>query len=170
MSQRLAGTYSADRIVMTIGLPVIPLLNEAVDIPGLPDGLSIPHTIDGRGPDAFLTVGREVPTNSKTTGSDGEVIVQESKNRSGMYALTLQVSSLSNTVLSSMLTLWESGTRFFFPFTVLDLDSPGTLFGSQETWIQGWGEGAFGAAAGTVTWNLDAAVLGMFHGSRGLPG
>ena len=168
MSNRLAGTYSADRIVMTIGLPVLPLLNTVVAIP-LPSGLSVPHTIDGRA-DSFLTVGREVPTNSKTTGVDGEVVIAESKNRSGAYALTLQVSSLSNTVLSTMLTLWESGVRFVFPFTVIDLDSPGTIFGSEETWIQGWGEGGFAAAPGTLTWNLDCAELTMFHGSRGLPG
>ena len=170
MSQRLAGPYSADRVIMTIGLPVTPLLNEAVDIPGLPDGLSIPHTLDGRGPDSFLTVAREVATNSKSTGSDGEVIVQESKNRSGMFAVTLQVSSLSNTVLSSMLVLWESGVRFFFPFTVLDLDSPGTTFGTQAAYIQGWPEAGFGATAGTLTWNIEAPILSMFHGSRGLPG
>lgn len=170
MSQRLAGTYSADRVLITIGLPVIPIINTAVDVPGIPDGLALPHVLDGRGPDNFLTVSREVATNSKATGSDGEVVVAEAKNRSGMFAVTLMESSVSNVVLSAMLRLWESGVRFFFPLTVLDLDSAFTLYESDQCWIQGWPEASFGAGpGGTLTWNIDASVLRMFHGARGLP-
>jgi hypothetical protein len=167
MSQRLAGTYSADRVQVSIGLAAI--LGQAVDV-GLPNGLSIPHVIDGYGTDAFLTVAREVATNSKTTGSDGEVIVQESRNASGMFGITLMQSSVSNTVLSSMLTLWESGVKFMFPMVVIDLDSFGTLYEADECWIQGWPEAGFGATLGTLTWNIEAARLRMFHGSRGLVG
>ena len=136
MSQRLAGSYSADRVECTIGLPSV--LGAAVDIPGLPDGLAMPHAIDGRAADTFLTVAREVTTNSKATGSDGEVVVSESKNRSGSFTITVMSSSVSNTVLSAMLLLWESGVKFFFPVTVVDLDSFGTLYEADECWIQGW--------------------------------
>ena len=169
MSQRLAGTYSADQVQITLG-GLASLVGVAVDLPGLPNGLAIPHVIDGRAPDSFLTVAREVPTNSKTTGSDGEVIVNESKNRSGMFTITLMQSSVSNTVLSSILTLWESGVRFYFPVTVVDLESFGTIYEAENCWIQGWPEFAAGAALGQNAWIIEAPILRMFHGSRGLVG
>lgn len=167
MSQRVAGTYSPDRVSITIGLAA--QLGNAVDVP-LPAGLALPHTVDGRGTDAFLSVAREVPSNSKTTGSDGEVVVSKALNVSGSFTITTMMSSVTNTVFSSMLALWESGVEFFFPITVIDLDSQGSLYEAEQCWIQGWPEAAFGAAPGTNAWVLEAGVLRMFHGSRGLVG
>ena len=169
MSNRVAGSYTANRVEISLGLPVLPG-GQAVEIPGLPPGLTLPHTVDGRATDAFLSVTRETPTNSKVTGSDGEVIVAESLNRSGQFAITLQVSSLTNIVLSSMLALWESGTKFFFPVTVIDLDSFGSLYEANECWIQGWPEAAFAASPGSIAWVLEAGVLRMSHGGRGVVG
>jgi hypothetical protein len=126
--------------------------------------------VDGRGTDAFLSVAREVPSNSKTTGTDGEVVVSKAKNVSGTFTITTMMSSASNTVFSSILALWESGTEFFFPITVIDLDSVGTLYEAEKCWIQGWPEAAFGAAPGTMPWIIECGVLRMFHGSRGLVG
>lgn len=167
MSQRLAGSYSADQVQISIG-GLSTILGVAVDL-DLPLGLAVPHIVDGRAPDAFLSVAREVPTNSKTTGSDGEVTVNESKNRSGTFTVTVTQSSTSNVVFSSMMTLWESGVRFFFPVTVIDLESFGTLYEAEQCYLQGWPEGAFGAASGTNTWIIEAPVLRMFHGGRGIP-
>lgn len=166
MSQRLAGTYSADQVLMTIG-GLSSIIGAEVSI-DLPFGLTIPHAIDGRAPDAFLTVGREVPVNSKTTGADGEVTVNTSLNKSGQFTVTVSQSSLSNIVLSSMMTLWESGVRFFFPLTVVDLESFGTLYEAEQCYIQGWPEGSFGAASGSLAWVIEAPVLRMFHGGRGI--
>jgi hypothetical protein len=166
MSQRLAGTYSADRVLITIdGLASIIGAEVPID---LPFGLTIPHAIDGIAADAFLTVAREVPTNSKTTGGDGEVTVNTSLNRSGSFTVTVSQSSLSNIVLSSMLTLWESGVRFFFPLTVVDLESFGTLYEAEQCYIAGWPEAGFGASVGTNVWVIEAPVLRMFHGGRGI--
>ncbi len=166
MSQRLAGSYQADRVEMTIGGPS--LAGVAVAIPGLPNGLAFPHAIDGRGSDEFLNVSREVATNSKDTGSDGEATVQTSLNRSGMFSVTLKKSSLSNVVLSAMLLLWESGIRFYFPVTVVDQDSFGTLYEADQCWVQGWPAAGYSATLGDLTWVIECANLRMFHGARGL--
>jgi hypothetical protein len=170
MSQRLAGPYSPDRVQITIGDPVLFGLGAAAQLAlPLPDGLAVPHTIDGRNSDSFLTVARAVVVNTEMVGADGEVIPIQSKNAVGMFNITLLDSSVSNVVLSAMLTVWESGVRFFFPVTVIDLDSAGTLFEGEQCWIEGWPEAAYGAAPGPRAWVIKAAKLTMFHGGRGLP-
>jgi len=167
MSQRRAGSYSPDLVSITLGAPT--LLGAAVSV-ALPNGLAIPHVVDGRGPDAFLSVARETASNSKSTGADGEVTISESKNRSGMFTITLTQSSTTNIVLSAMLALWETGVKFYFSITVIDLESFGSLYEADECWIQGWPEAGFGATNGTNTWVLECANLRMFHGARGLIG
>ena len=57
-------------------------LADLIDIP-IPNGLALPHIVDGRAGDGFLTIAREVPSNTKTTGADGEVIKTKSRNASG---------------------------------------------------------------------------------------
>jgi hypothetical protein len=163
MSQRLAGPYSPDRVQITIGLPVpFPTIE-------LPDGLAIPHVLDGRNSDNFLTVARTNPVNTEQAGADGEIIVIQSKVVSGAFNITLLDSSVSNIILSAMLTVWENGVRFFFPVTVIDLDSAGTLYEGDKCWIEGWPEAAYGAAPGPRAWVIRTAKLTMFHGGRGLP-
>jgi hypothetical protein len=163
MSQRLAGPYSPDRVQITIGLPV-----PFPAIP-LPDGLAIPHTLDGRNTDNFLTVARTNPVNTEQVGADGEVIVIQSKAVTGAFNVTLMDSSVSNIILSAMLAVFESGVRFFFPVTVIDLDSAGTLYEGEQCWIEGWPEAAYGAAPGPRAWVIHTANLRMYHGGRGLP-
>ena len=136
MSNRLAGSYSPDRVEVSIGLPkLIGGQSVSIDIPG---GLSLPHIVDGRAGDGFFTIGREVALTSKTTGADGEVIAVESKNKSGTLQIVTLGSSTTNTVLSSLLAAWENGIRAYFPITVTDLDDSGSLYEDEQCWIEGW--------------------------------
>ena len=161
MSQQTKGPYSADQVAILIGNPlggVIPL----------PEGLSLGHTITGRGTDAFLSVAREGPVTTKTVGADGEAAPSIAKNASGSFTITVLQTSVSNTILSSILTAWENEVaRFYFPVTVVDTSSQGSLYEAEQCWIQGWPEAAFGVAVGQNTWVIETGVLRMFHGSRG---
>lgn len=167
MSQRLARSYSPDRVEISLGLPSLGGQTVPIEIP---NGLALPHIVDGRAGDGFLTIAREVPSNSKQTGADGEVIRVRARNVSGTFTVVTMISSTTNIVLSSLLAADETidGTEFYFPVTVRDLDDSGSLYEADQCWVQGWPERADGAAPGTLTWIIECAQLRMFHGGAGV--
>ena len=168
MSQRLSGAYSPDRVECSIGLPQ--LFNGQTTSIDIGNGLTLPHIVDGRAGDGFLTVAREVPSNSKTTGADGEVLVAKARNISGSFTIVTMLGSSTNVVLSALLAAWEDDAipDFYFPVTVRDLDDSGSLYEAEQCYVQGWPEKAYGATGGDLTWIIEAPVLRMFHGGRGL--
>lgn len=108
-------TYSPGAIVITVG---------GVAMGGFADG-------------TFVSISRDEQSFTKVTGADGTVSRSKSNNRSGAVTLTLQQTSPSNEVLSSLLAQDElDGTSGVVPVLIKDTSGE-TRFFSGTGWVRG---------------------------------
>jgi len=163
---RFAGDYTADGVIITVGVPVGPG-GAAVVIPDLPAGFGEGIVLSGFGPDTFAAAARAADLFTQTVGADGEVTFNRMLNKAAVLTFTLTQSSLSNAVLSALVLAWEQGIRFVVPVTITDINtSPFTERSAPSCVIQRLPDTEFAAELGTVAWAFLAASEEAFIGGR----
>ena len=141
MPQQLS-TYAPHRVSMTLG---------TITVNGFVDG-------------TMISASREVPTFTKRTGADGEVIRSLMQNKSGTVNFTLMASSDANALLSAQQIADEESGAGVLPLLVKDNNADTDLISSPFAWIVGPADYEKALEAGEVPWILDCSFLTIVHG------
>ncbi len=115
----------------------------------------------------FVTIGRNVPTNSMRVGGDGETTRVKSNNRTGLVTVTLRAGSDTNQELSNILNAYEA-TGLGNVGGIMVQDFSGTsLYACPNAFIQGWSEKANSSdSEDDIVWIFECPNLFMNHGSN----
>lgn len=137
-------TYDAKRVVITIGS----------------------HTVTGYAEDTFINIEPEGDGTTAVSGADGEVARSLSNNPLNTITLTLQQTSPSNGILSTILTLDKAGGKLgILPFTVRDLRG-NTVFAASQCWVTNFAAIEFGSEIGDREWTLMAVATAVYVGGN----
>lgn len=142
MSGTVVRTYAPDKILMLVG--------------------AVPMT--GYAEDTFVEIAPNADLSSIQVGADGEVARSIGTNKTCTVTLTLQQTSPSNDVLSSLIEVDALTGGQLFPLTVQDLLGR-SIFVVSQAWISRRPNIAFGREAGTRAWTiLTGAPSAWFSG------
>lgn len=131
MSGTTVRTYSPDRVVVLVN--------------GVPMG--------GFGEDTFVEITPVADLSTMQVGADGEVARSISTNKCCTVAITLQQTSPSNDVLSTLIELDTLSGGVLFPLTVQDLRGR-TLFTVSQAWISKRPTLTFGRETTNRVWEI----------------
>lgn len=138
------GTYSADKVVITLGGGIMS---------GFADG-------------DFITVKYVDDRYFSKVGADGGVGRARNASKLGEITLTLSATSPANDTLSAMFNLDSlAGVNNPMPFGCADL-SGRTLCGAGNAWLKTAPEVTFGREIGDREWVFECADLVMFSGGN----
>lgn len=138
------GTYSADKVILTVG-PVI--------VSGFTDG-------------DFISAAYTNDRYTMKEGADGEVGRSKNPSKAGTVTLTLSATSASNDALSALFNLDAiGGVDAVIPISVTDL-SGRTVIAASKAWLQTTPEVTFGTEVGDREWVFACADLLMFAGGN----
>ena len=116
------------------------------------------QTVSGFADGTFITVSRNNPTWSLTSGASGETCRAKSNDWSGTIELTLMQSSSMNNFLSAKMLLDELSNNGKFAFNLLDADGT-TLVSALECWVQQAPSVEYGKELSDRTWTLETGDL-----------
>lgn len=139
------GTYSASQVTVAFnGIPVT-----------------------GAGPGTFVAWARNEESASLQVGSQGDSTISKSNNRSGRVTLTLLQSSASNSALSQMSQLFETGPAGsgIGPLLVKDMSGT-TVISAENAWVVKPADGEFSNEGTTREWVLETDYLQVFNGAN----
>lgn len=124
--------------------------------------------ITGYSKSSFVKIEREEDSFKKETGADGLTTRVKSNNRSGTITITLQQSSISNSLLSKINRLDEQSASMVVPVTVTDLSGLSSSF-SATGWVRKPADQEWGAEAKERQWMIDCADLSTLLGGNFTP-
>ena len=138
------GTYSADKVVVTIG---------GVIVTGFADG-------------DFVTAKYDEDRSTKKVGADGEVGRSRNPSKAGTIEVILSASSKANDELSALFNLKQIG-GFETPIPVGIADLSGrSVASSSKSWLKTAPDMTFGKEIGDRTWVIDCADLTLSYGGN----
>lgn len=158
------GQYHPQLVTCTIAAPT-GALGVAVQIPGLPQGITLPWSVTGKATDNFFSVSNAADMVTMAVGADGNVSHVVNADESGNISIVLKRGSLSNQVLSVLFRaqrLIGQGQLPPFTFGVQVTDNntlPPTTHKGFNCMILRQPDDAFGASDGEITWGFVAAQL-----------
>ena len=108
----------------------------------------------------FVKAERNVDAMSLVVGADGEATRVKSLNRSGKLTFTLQQSSPSNDMLSSLATADELSSSGVAPVLMKEVGGA-TIAQSSKAWVVKKAPVEFGKEAGNREWVLETHDLAL---------
>ncbi|MDB5849791.1 MAG: hypothetical protein JWP29_3543 [Rhodoferax sp.] len=126
-------TYDASKVLISVG---------GFPISGFADG-------------TFVTVTEMTEGVASQAGADGEVARSMSNDPRVTVVITLQQTSLSNQVLSTLYRVDKLSGSGVVPLAIEDLLG-GMLFFAGQAWITKAAEAGFGKEVGTRAWTITA--------------
>jgi hypothetical protein len=164
------GLYTPKLITCTIAAPA-GISGLPVQVPGLPDGLTLPFTVTGRAADNFFSVTNATDMISMSVGAEGNATHVINSDETGNISIVLTRGSFYNRVLSILFRaqrlIGEGAVPpFTFGVTIRDNNAlPPTSHAAFQCLIMRQPDDAFGAADGTITWGFMAAqIVSNFSG------
>lgn len=119
--------------------------------------------LEGYADGTFINAERSSDTFTKSTGSDGRTTRVKQNDKSGTITITLQQSSPSNNILSSIMVLDEASNEGIVPIAIKDILGT-TAIASGYCWVKKPPAVGFAKDAGNREWLFDCAVLEIFVG------
>lgn len=116
---------------------------------------------------SMVTVNRSAKLWSSTSGTDGETVHSKSPDKSGVVALTLMGSSVTNDLFSALVIADELTNIGVGVLTVAD-KSGSSIFASAQARLDGYADYAAGSDPGTREWSFLVANLAPFIGGNTL--
>ena len=121
--------------------------------------------ISGYADGTFITASRDNPSWNSLVGSDGEGARAKSNDKSGTITFTLLQTSLSNDLLSGLITLDELSGDGVGPFMIKD-NSGRTLLTAESAWIEKPADSEFGREISNREWVVKTdRLLGLIGGN-----
>ena len=136
-------TFNAQEVVLTVA---------GIVIGGYDDG-------------TYITIGRDNPSFTSGTGSDGEGWRSKSNDKSGTCTVTLLRSSASNDLLSALSALDEASGDGVGPLLLKDLAGT-SIYESEDCWIEKPADAEFARDKTSREWVFKMTVLIPFAGGN----
>lgn len=158
------GQYHPKLVTCTIAAPS-GALGVAVQIPNLPQGVTLPFTVVGKSTDNFFTVTNATDMVTTVVGADGNPSHVVNADESGNVSIVIKRGGFSNFVLSQLFRaqrLIGEGQLppFTFGVTVTDNNQiPPTKHSAFNCMILRQPDDTFGASDGEITWGFVAAQI-----------
>jgi hypothetical protein len=164
------GIHNPVLVSATIGTPLAPG-NIAVNIPGLPQGLTFPFPILGKAADGFFTKASSVDFASLVTGAENNTAIVINPNDSGNFTITLQHGTLACRILSILFNAQKlmglALPIFTFPVSYRDNNcTPAETHDGFNCLIMRSPDVSYGAQPGTLAWGFVATTIISNNSSR----
>ena len=124
-------------------------------------GIAIEGYVDG----TFIAIGRDNPSFTSGTGSDGEGWRSKSNDKSGTCTITLLQTSLSNDALSALIALDEASGDGIGPLLLRD-DSGRSLYTAETCWLEKPADAEFAREQSDREWVVKTDQLNSFIGGH----
>lgn len=121
-----------------------------------------PHIISGYAQD-IVAPSRRNPNVIMESGADGEVVVTLQNDKTGQIPISLQASSPSNDVLSTIARLQELGTFGPTPFTIQDINL-NDLWETPDAMVETWPAPTRNKQTPTNVWGIICGHLEPLFG------
>ena len=167
------GQYAPKLVTATIGAPVNPVVGN-IQIPGLPQGLTLPFVVTNRAADAFFTKTATTDSVSLVSGAEGNNQLVHNHDASGNFTITLNHGGLYNRLFSSLFAaqkLIGEGQLppFTFPITYRDNNStPPETHEAFNCLIMRNPDVSYGASLSTIAWAFVSTDIISNFSSRGV--
>lgn len=93
-----------------------------------------------------------------TVGIDGNVVVNKNLNAMGNIEVTLQQTSDSNPILSTLLSAAYGGIFSTFPTSVTDINGS-SLYTGAKSWLRSYPSSTFNSEVSPRVWVIDVSKL-----------
>lgn len=161
------GTNDVNRVICTINPPTGPfgLAVTAFILGLLPDNagsLTFPFQVQAKAAGTYLQAARTTPLNSMTSGADGAVVFNTSRDKSGTITATIMQKSPTTSLMSAMLIAQDQFEQdFYFNMEIIDT-TDGALYTGYGCKITGHPQRTFASdAAATLEYPILVAELRM---------
>ncbi len=123
------------------------------------------YIISGYADGTFVSVERNEDAYTESVGADGEVVRVRSHNRLAQLVVTLQQTSESNSVLSTIAQLDERANAGVVPVLLKEIDGD-TVIASGKAWIKKFANVEYGKEVTNREWTLVLSEGEMFVGGN----
>lgn len=123
------------------------------------------HIISGYADGTFISVERAEDAYAESVGADGEVVRVRSHNRLTALTVTLQQTSESNSVLSTIAQLDERANAGVVPVLLKEIDGD-TVIASGKAWIKKFANVEYSKEITNREWTFTLAEGEMFVGGN----